>query len=330
MGGGALRLVLFVDPNLASSVALLDASLKVVAARQDVEVAAIVDTASRPPSPLRGPRAVTGWALRRACNLTTAAEPEDTPLLRTCASLARRRHIEVLAPRQAGVNDPGFVQALQRLEPNATIALMVAQIFRSSLLAACNLPLNYHNGLLPNYRGVAATGWSIYERAPQSGFSFHEMSEEVDGGPILLQGAVQLSAHASAAPVERAKTRLAGAELGRLFDLLSSGERQFIEQRSPGSSFNRAALKAIRAVEAPGNLPLEELELRLRAFETLELTLDGRAWSVTALRRVGARARNPRLAFTTADGISVEPSRLMHLPPAVYRPLASALTRARA
>src|SRR5271165_2064100 len=209
----ALRLLLFVDPQLASSMTLLAASLKTAAAREDIEISAIVDTAREPPPPLRLARALAGSGLRAACNINTAAEPTVPPLFATCASLARRRRIPVLAPRERGVNDPSFVEAIQRLEPDAAIVLMVAQIFGPSLLAACSAPINYHNGLLPQYRGVAATGWSIYEGAPRSGFSFHQMIEAVDRGPILLQGSVPVGPGAAAAPIVRAKTRLACTEL---------------------------------------------------------------------------------------------------------------------
>jgi methionyl-tRNA formyltransferase len=323
MGRGALRLLLFADPNLASSVTMLAASLKTAAARADVEVAAIVDTARQSASPLRLGRSLAGWSVRGVCNLNTAAEPHDTPLLATCASLARRWRVPLLAPREEGVNDPGFIETVERLEPDATIALMVAQIFRGPLLGACGAPVNYHNGLLPRYQGVAATGWSIYERAARSGFSFHRMTEQVDRGPILLQGAVPVGSRAAAAPVERAKTRLAASELNRLFDLLVSPAASSVQPSGPGSNFSRAELRAIQTVEQPQKLSLDELELRLRAFETVELTLAGRRWSVTALRRVARRPRNSQLSFTTADGSLVEPSRLSHLPPAVYRSLRS-------
>ena len=48
------------------------------------------------------------------------------------------------------------------IAPDASLALMVGQIFRGPLLDACRRPINFHDGLLPNYRGVAATGWSVY------------------------------------------------------------------------------------------------------------------------------------------------------------------------
>jgi folate-dependent phosphoribosylglycinamide formyltransferase PurN len=325
-GSGALRLLLFADPAMASSMTLLAASLASAAARDDIEIVAIVGTARRPPPALRLPRALAARTARSAFNLNTAAEPEDKPLLATCASLARRRRVPVLEPRERGVNDPSFVETVRELEPDAAIALMVAPIFGSPLLGACGAPVNYHNGLLPRYQGVAATGWSIYERASESGFSFHLMTDEVDRGPILRQGSVPIGPLSAAASLERAKTRLAASRLDDVFDLLRSDPPA--QPPGPGSSFSRADLRAIRAVANPPELSLDELQLRLRAFEFVDLALAGRVWPTTALRQVRRRPRNRQLAFTTADGVRVEPSRLAHLPPAAYRRVRSLLRSA--
>lgn len=300
---------------------LLQATLELVAVRDDVEVAAIIDTAVRPPPPLRLARALLASSLRGAYNRTTTAEPAEQPLLRTCASLARKWRVPLLAPRESGVNDRRFVEQIRELRPDATIALMVAQIFSRPLLEACVLPINYHNGLLPDYQGIAATGWSIYERAPSSGFSFHEMTEEVDRGPVLLQASVPIRAGQAAASLERAKTERACSELAALLDILHAPAGRAVAQVRAGSSFSRADLRAIRDVHGPEQLSLAELELRIRAFETITMTLAGESLSITALRPLGVRPRNRRFAFATADGACVEPSRVMHLPPALYRSL---------
>ncbi len=320
-----MRLLLFVNPTMANSMGLLASCLRLGATRRDVEPVAVVDTASAP-LPLARMRAA--WALRRLCNLNTAAVPEDAPPRASVGSLARRHGIPVLTPRAGEVNDPGFVESVRELEPDVAISLMVDQIFRGPLLAACGTPVNYHPGLLPHYRGIGATEWSIYRGERSSGFSFHLMSEQIDRGPALLQGSVALGPTSAAAPVERAKTRLAHARLGELFDqLVARGDHGGVDE-GPGSSFSRADLRAIRTVEQPHELSLAELELRLRAFEILDLTLDGRRWRTTALRRVGRRPRNPALAFTTADGVAVEPSRMLHLPPLAYRTLGGAIRSA--
>lgn len=323
--GGTLRLVPFVDPDQASSVTLLAATLKAAAARSDVEVVAIVDVAFRPSSssPLRLPRALARWGALRAFNLNTHAEPSVPVLLWTCDSLARRRAIPLLAPGKRGVNDPEFVGSLRALKPNAALSLMVGQIFAAPLLEACRRPINYHDGLLPRYQGVAATAWSIYERASQSGFTFHVMTEEVDRGPALLQGAVDLAPDAALWPTARLKTRLACSQLDALLDLLALGSGTARAPTGMESRFTRADLQAVRAVGEPAALTAAELARRLRAFETLELTLSGERADVTELHHIRRRPRDRRLAFTSADGVRLEASRIGHLPPAMRRLRAS-------
>jgi len=324
----ALRLVPFVDPHQASSISLLAATLKAAAARADVEVVAIVDAGYDPSSSSleRLPRALARWGVLRAFNLNTDAVP-SVPVQRwTCESLARRGAIPLLAPGQRGVNDAAFVESLRALEPDAALSLMVGQIFAGPLLAACGTPVNFHDGLLPLYQGVAATAWSIYEGASRSGFTFHVMTEDVDRGPVLLQGAVELGPDPALWPTERLKTRAAGSQLGAVLGLLAARAGASRAPTGPESRFTRADERSIRTVEEPGALTAQELSRRLRAFESLDMTLSGERAPVTAVRRV-ARAHNRRLAFTSADGVHLEASRIGHLPPAVRRvtaPLRSA------
>ena len=311
----------FVDPDQPSSVTLLAATLKAAAARADVEVVAIVDVAFQhsSSSPLRLPRALARWGALRAFNLNTDAEPSVPVLLWTCDSLARHRAIPLLAPGQIGVNDPLFVESLRALEPDAALSLMVGQIFAAPLLEACRTPVNYHDGLLPRYQGVAATAWSIYEGAGSSGFTFHLMTEEVDRGPVLLQGAVGLGSDAALWPTTRLKTRLACSQLGPLLELLATGTGTRRTPTGLESRFTRADLQAIRAVGEPAALTAAELTRRLRAFESLELTLSGERADVTEVHQISRRHRSGRLAFTSADGVRLEASRIGHLPPAVRR-----------
>jgi methionyl-tRNA formyltransferase len=318
--GSRLKLVLFVDPDMANSMALLAGHLEIAAERDDVEVMAIVDTAPDPPARLELARSLAVLGAHRGFNPTGGAGKTLRPLFATCTALARRWRIPVLAPRRLGINDADFVETIEKLQPDAGISLMVAQIFRAPLLGACGVPLNYHPGLLPHYRGIAATGWSIYNGESESGFTFHRMVEQVDRGPILLQGTVPLGPRSVAAQTERAKSKAARAALGAWFDILLSRELSGVEQ-TDGSTFTRADERAIRTVEHPDRLSLHELDLRVRAFEYIYLRLDGRDWNVTALRRIGRAHRTRPLAFTTADGVSVQASRLRHLPPTLYRAL---------
>ncbi len=313
------RLLLFADPRSATSTVLLGAALR-ARRRTGVEVVGIVDAANRPTRRTQLPRALLARLARRV------SEPRGRfldlnrqPLLVTVGALARRHRVSVVTPPARDVNDPAFVQRVGReLRPDGALALVVAQIFEPPLLAACGAPANYHNGLLPAYRGVAATAWSVYHGAPRSGFSYHRMSERVDQGPVLVQGAVDVQPDATVATVEEAKTRVAARSMDAALDLLVEGHPG-APQEGESSTFTRADMTAVRDVGDPSRLTWNELLRRLRAFELIDLELDGRRWEVSTLRRAVGRPRHPALAFTTLDGVRAEPSRFVHLPLALYR-----------
>jgi methionyl-tRNA formyltransferase len=314
------RLLIFADPCSRTSTRLVAAALDAVAGRPGIDVAGIVDTASRAPSRAGLPREAAARLALRAFNRRGLATGVDRRPLTSLRRLARRQGVPLLAPREAGVNDAGFVAEVRALRPDAGLALMVPKIFGRELLAACGLPANYHNGLLPGYRGVAATEWSVYAGAERSGFTFHRMTAGIDEGPVLLQDAVRVPGGWLPGDVERAKTALAASRMGAAIDLLVA-HAPGIEQEGTSRRFTRAETAAIVAVGDPASLTWDELERRVRAFEAAELEIAGERWPVTRLRRLRTADRGGPLAFTTADGVRAQPSRCMHLPTAIYRGL---------
>ena len=222
-------------------------------------------------------------------------------------------------PPGRDVNAPSFVERIRtELCPDASLALMVPQLFGPPLLDACRSPANYHDGLLPRYRGFRATAWSVYRGEPRSGFAFHRMSAGVDDGPVLVRDAVPVPPGAGPIAVERAKMRLACARMGEALERLRAGDPGQ-PQRGEASSFTIADFKAIRTVRDPACMTWDELLRRLRAFEMLAMRLGGAWFTVTRLRRVAGAPSVAGLAFTTADGVRAEPDRFMFVPWALHR-----------
>lgn len=308
-----MRLVVFANHFLSSSVRLTSATLNACAARSDVEVVAIVDAARLPPSRARLPREA---ALRVGRRLSQPLQPPPfsyTPLLLTLPALARRHRVPLLAPREKTVNDEGFVDQLaSELRPDASLVLMVDQLFRAPLLAASGEAVNYHNALLPEYRGFGGPEFCVYRGDGRSGYTFHRMIEGLDEGPILLQGKVAVAPGANSDQVERAKTAHAGAELGALLDTMVRREPG-APQGSGGSTFTKAEVDEIRAVGDGSDHSYEELERRLRAFGVLELRRGDVTLPVTALRTAS------KSDMCSADGVRFEPARIMHLSTPLFR-----------
>ena len=109
--------------------------------------------------------------------------------LRRARGLRVPRGASVIVPPLRNVNHPEFVALVRgELRPDAALSLGCEQIFGGELLAALGRPVNYHSGLLPAYRGLQSTAWSLYRGEPVTGFSYHLMEESIDAGPILVQG----------------------------------------------------------------------------------------------------------------------------------------------
>jgi methionyl-tRNA formyltransferase len=237
----------------------------------------------------------------------------------------------VIVPPLRDVNHPEFVALVRaELRPDAALSLACEQILGGELLASLGRPVNYHTGLLPAYRGLRSTAWSIYRGEPVTGFSYHLMEEGIDAGPILVQGSIPIRPGSKPDDLEQQKTRLAVDLMPSVLDALDRGDPGR-PQTGTASYFGMPELRRITSISDPSSLSWEELERRLQAFRALTISIDGRPYAVTRLRRVDhGSLHRPELAFTTLDGVLAEPSRIRHLPVTIYRACRRALAATRA
>lgn len=47
--------------------------------------------------------------------------------------------------------------------------------------------INLHPGILPDYKGFFSTAWAIINNEKELGYTYHHISDKIDGGNILLQ-----------------------------------------------------------------------------------------------------------------------------------------------
>jgi folate-dependent phosphoribosylglycinamide formyltransferase PurN len=311
------RLVVFGDPRCRISTVLAEAAVR-SAPRCGVEVVAICDTGRRPaPGRWSVARELGAAIVKRAFDAELPIEV-DRFTFSTICDVARRYDVPLLVPPERNVNHPGFVRTLAvDLRVDWGLSLACLQIFKRDLLAALARPNTYHAGLLPTYRGVGGTAWSIYNGEPTTGFTYHEMNERIDDGAVLLQHAMPVRPGASVAEIQREKTARGAEQMPAVFAALLRGERGRPQTGEP-SYFSAAAWCRMRVVDDPTSLTEDELRRRLRIFQYLELPCGSGRYEVTQLRRVDGRRAGP-FAFRTSDGGLVEPTRFLHLPLALYR-----------
>lgn len=312
------RLALFADPGIGFAPPLVAAAVDAAAAA-GVTIAAVVDTA---PVPRGGPAALA----RRAAAIALAGLSGDgrrpRPRRRLGAPLdlarvARRHSIPLVVPPGRDLSHPRLAERLcDELGITAALSLGCLQLFRRPLLDRLATAVNFHDGLLPDYRGLSATSWSVYRGEAASGFTFHHVSERVDGGDVLLQEALPVDPESTVHALLVAKTRRAAARLGEVLAAIAEG-RPGRPQEGAGSYFGSREREATVRVGDPGALDWDDLGRRLHAFDRVFLDLAGRTWEVTAVRRI--EGRGGPLAFTSRDGVRGEPARFLHLPRPLYR-----------
>jgi methionyl-tRNA formyltransferase len=294
------RLVLFFDPRHLAARILLPALLEAVAGREDMECVALLVSESG-----RGVCSVLRWWLDKAVRLlqvamgsghwerALAVGPVDLP------SLAQKYGIETRWIPAGDPNHPKILAYLRREpHPNLAVNLYCTRRFREKLLKCFDIVANYHNGSLPEFRGLRATNWSIYMGRPVSGFAFHRMDEGLDTGRILCSGEVPVYDWETPADLELRKAMEARCWLPLLLGALARGDVG-CPHLGMGCNHDKQAHELMTRVPDPTALSRREWESRLRAFLRINALLGGRWWPVTG---VASSRSGGRLAFRSADG----------------------------
>lgn len=103
--------------------------------------------------------------------------------------LAEHPGARLLKPR--GVNDAESLAAIRAFAPEVLVAVFFNQILSRELRAlAPRGAWNLHPSLLPSFRGVSPVFWTLTEGAQTAGASLHEITDELDQGPLKGQEAI--------------------------------------------------------------------------------------------------------------------------------------------
>jgi|TARA_B100000315_G_C14430149_1_gene519753 hypothetical protein len=123
---------------------------------------------------------------------------------------------------QVDANSKDFLCFLSTLNLLSVINLRGYQKFRSNIIADLEAKnvffVNLHPGLLPEYKGIFSTFWSMYNEAKKFGCTLHKVNEEYDSGEIILSESLELNYSIS---VFENVLNLAPTVKGMLFSFLS-------------------------------------------------------------------------------------------------------------
>ncbi len=115
----------------------------------------------------------------------TKADGSEAGELKTFRQLSDLHRVPMQGVRN--INSPETLEQIAALQPDLIVSIRFGHIFRDAVL---KLPkygvINLHSGLLPEYRGVLATFWSLLHEAPQYGYTLHHISDpSIDTGDII-------------------------------------------------------------------------------------------------------------------------------------------------
>jgi methionyl-tRNA formyltransferase len=154
-------------------------------------------------------------ALRRGAGGAAGSEPALS-----LAAWGERRGIPIVRARRLG--DADALRALRDLEPDLLV-LAGADIVPAAVLDIPRLgTINPHYGLLPTYRGMNVTEWSVLQRDPV-GVTVHMVDPGIDTGAILLKEVIDLEPGETFASLRRKHQDLAARLLVRAATGLRDG-----------------------------------------------------------------------------------------------------------
>ena len=125
-----------------------------------------------------------------------ASDQPNAVGLQTAASMGI--NTEVLSPR-AFADRPSYDAALARLigsyEPKLIVLAGFMRILTPQFIAPfAGRILNVHPSLLPKYRGLHTHRRALEACDPEHGVSIHFVTEELDGGPVVVQACIDVRA----------------------------------------------------------------------------------------------------------------------------------------
>ncbi len=123
----------------------------------------------------------------------------------------------------------------QAKEPMLLVSAINERIIPSYVLDNQNIrAVNLHQALLPAHPGRNAEAWAIFEQDRQAGITWHEVSNEVDGGKILIQKEIPLDRQITAFQLFQKQIASAYAAFQEIFDALIEGSLEGKPQRNRG------------------------------------------------------------------------------------------------
>ncbi|MFN2453693.1 MAG: formyltransferase family protein [Pyrinomonadaceae bacterium] len=180
------------------------------------------------------------WMRRRLDNVTMAAPTIEE----VCVPRGIKIHV------QTDMNSAAAAALACSLAPDVVLSLgngwLSKRIYGCSRIAA----LNVHHEMLPDFPGAPPVIHSLAAGLPQTGYTIHQLTPQIDRGPIVARGIVPIRFESSLElSIEKTITLLYHASAKELSRLLSTSTPEFgtieIKEYSPQTHYTTPTLRVI-------------------------------------------------------------------------------------
>ncbi len=126
-------------------------------------------------------KAINGWA-------------GSTRRCYTVAAVAKKYGVKI--DRADDVNSEAFLKVLRERGVDFIISISGTQLYRKALReqTRCGI-VNCHGALLPRYRGLMPSFWTLANNEKEGGVSVHFVDAKLDNGPIVVQKRYRIHPH---------------------------------------------------------------------------------------------------------------------------------------
>jgi len=123
-----------------------------------------------------------------------------------------------------------FDELIRSIKVRGAFLLSISWAYKFSEYAIksfSNKMINFHPGLLPNYKGCYSTSWSLINNEQYVGYTYHFINSEYDEGNILLMDKIKINSNDTAHSLHYKIFQQGLREIGKVLSLINTdGEKQ--------------------------------------------------------------------------------------------------------
>lgn len=184
------------------------------------------------------------------------------------------------------INDDNFIRYIRELKPDYGFSFGNPQIMKPKLINSFKRIINYHNSILPKYRGLHATAWSMFFSEDYTGYTFHEVNEKIDDGNIIIQESFKIDYSKTPYEIEVIKTKKAAKKIKQLIEYLQEGY-EGMRQEGESSYFGRKELDKLLTFKEINKDNIDKIMRIIKIFGAIYLQREEEKVLITSIDKNG-------------------------------------------